>query len=130
MDFRMVIGDQSVGLGSDVAVDLGAVGSRRLKMRVAGTERIDQVEVLRNNVVVYSTRPATEDWAGEWIDETPAEGLAFTPTFEGDRPFVFYYMRVRQRNRQLAWSSPIWLTAAGTRAATTEVPVAETRTAG
>lgn len=36
------------------------------------------------------------------------------PTFEGDRRFTFYYMRVRQKNRQLAWSSPIWLTETGT----------------
>ena len=36
--------------------------------------------------------------------------LALDPSFEYDRPFVFYYVRVTQANRQLAWSSPIWLT--------------------
>ena len=113
LDFRLELGGQTVGMGTDLAVDLRSAGQRRLTLRVAGTERIERVEVLRNNQVVFATAPDGEDWSGEWTDSTPLDTLAIAPTFPGDRPFVFYYLRVRQRNRQIAWSSPIWLTQAG-----------------
>ena len=110
LDFRLEAGGREVGMGADVDVDLGKAGPRRLTIRAAGTERIERVEVLRNNQVVYVTQPLTEDWRGEWVDEAPLADLAIPPAFAGDRPFVFYYMRLWQRNRQQAWSSPIWLT--------------------
>jgi len=101
-------------MGADVPVDLGAGGTRTFTIRVAGTQHLERVEILRNNRVVFdlpfSGRPATEDWDGRWTDAEPLEPLAIAPTFPGDRPFVFYYLRVSQRNRQRAWSSPIWLT--------------------
>ncbi|MGH2371541.1 MAG: DUF3604 domain-containing protein, partial [Chloroflexota bacterium] len=97
-------------MGSDLAVDLAAVGPRTLHIRLAGTATIDLVEVLRNNEVVYTARPGTDAWGGEWTDAAPLPPLALAPTFAGDRPFVFYYLRVTQANRQIAWASPIWLT--------------------
>jgi hypothetical protein len=99
-------------MGTDLPVDLGAAGRRRFVLRVAGTHRLDAVELLRNNRVVFTAHPEGEDWQGEWTDGAPLAPLALAPTFAGDRPFVFYYLRVRQRNRQVAWSSPVWLTQA------------------
>lgn len=111
LDFRMKVGDgEWVSMGTDAAADLDDMRGRVLLMRVAGTERIDSVEVVRNNVVVYSAHPEGENWEGEWLDDERLAEIALAPTFQGDRPFVFYYMRVRQRNRQIGWSSPIWLT--------------------
>ena len=97
-------------LGSDISADLGAYGPRAFTMRVAGTYRIDSVEVIRNNQVVYAVEPGVEVWEGEWLDQEPLLPLAFEPTFRYDRPFVYYYLRVTLGNRQQAWSSPIWLT--------------------
>jgi hypothetical protein len=104
---------QAYPMGSDVPVTLGAAGRRVFHMRVAGTHTVEAVEVLRNNEVVFTARPGVEDWTGEWADDAPLRSVARAPTFQGDRPFVFYYLRVRQRNRQRAWSSPIWLTQRG-----------------
>jgi hypothetical protein len=99
-------------MGTDLPVDLGAAGRRRFVLRGAGTHRLDAVELLRNNRVVFTAHPEGEDWQGVRTDGAPLAVLALTPTFAGDRPFVFYYLGVRQRNRQVAWSSPIWLTQA------------------
>lgn len=97
-------------MGSDLAVDLAQYGARRFTMRVAGTYRIDSVELLRNNEAVFQARPATDVWEAEYTDTDPLPGLALAPTFPNDRPFAFYYLRVTQGNRQTAWASPIWLT--------------------
>ena len=97
-------------MGTDLAADLGAYGSRHFAIRVAGTYRIETVEILRNNEVVYTARPGGDTWEGEWTDDSPLRTHAIGPTFDYDRPFVFYYVRVTQRNRQLAWASPFWLT--------------------
>lgn len=99
-------------MGTDLQTDLATHGPRTLRMRVAGTHRVDAVEIVRNGEVVLAAQPGVEDWEAEWVDDEPLEALALAPTFGGDRPFVYYYLRVRQGNRQQAWSSPIWLTQA------------------
>ena len=97
-------------MGTDLVADLADVEPRPFTMRVAGTAPVDEVAIVRNGEVVFSMQPRAEVWEGEWIDEEALSPIAFTPTFEGDSPFVYYYLRVTQRNRQQAWSSPIWLT--------------------
>ncbi len=100
-------------MGSDNAVDLSGVGPRRLRMRAAGTAPIKRVEVIRNNQVVFSADPHSDVWEDEWNDASDLAAAAFSPTFPDDRPFVYYYLRLFQANRQRAWSSPIWFTQAG-----------------
>jgi len=100
-------------MGTDLDVDLAGVGQRRFRMRIAGTYRIDAVDLLRNNQVVFSANPRADVWEGEWTDSEPLEPLALAPRFPYDRPFVFYYLRLTQGNRQRAWASPIWLTQRG-----------------
>ena len=97
-------------MGTDLAVDLAEFGPRHFAMRVAGTYRIDSIELLCNNEVVYTTHPQSDVWEGEWTDTESLSALALMPTFPDDRPFVYYYLRVTQGNRQTAWASPIWLT--------------------
>lgn len=99
-------------MGSDNAADLGSVGPRRLRMRAAGTAAITRVEVIRNDQVVFSADPHDDVWEDEWTDTADLTAAAFAPTFPGDCPFVYYYLRLYQANRQRAWSSPIWFTQA------------------
>lgn len=115
VDFAMCTGcgggvTPPLPMGTDLDVDLAGIGPRTFSMRIAGTYWIDTVEILRNNRVVFSAAPGEEVWEGEWTDSEPLQPLAFAPSFPYDRPFVFYYMRVVQGNRQRAWASPIWLT--------------------
>jgi hypothetical protein len=99
-------------MGADLPVDLDTYGPRHFALRIAGTYRLETVEILRNNEVVHTARPGGDVWEGEWTDDAPLRPLALSPTFAADRPFVFYYLRVTQANRQQAWASPIWLTQA------------------
>jgi Protein of unknown function (DUF3604) len=95
-------------LGSDIAADLTSAEPRTFRMRVAGTYCVNKVEIIRNNEVVFIAEPGKDVWEGEWTDNSLLNPIA--PTFDYDRPFVFYYMRVTQGNYQMAWASPIWLT--------------------
>ncbi len=97
-------------MGTDHEADLADVEDRQFTMRVAGTAPVDEVAIVRNGEVVFSVQPEDEVWEGEWEDKEGLAPVAFKPAFEGDHPFVYYYLRVTQRNRQQAWSSPIWLT--------------------
>ena len=99
-------------MGSDNPADLRSAGPRQVRMRAAGTASFTRVEVIRNNQVVFSADPQQDVWEDEWIDTANLADVAFAPTFPGDRPFVYYYLRVVQANRQRAWSSPIWFTQA------------------
>jgi hypothetical protein len=97
-------------MGTDISVDLAQMEPRTFSLRVAGTYRVDLVEIARNNEVVFSAEPGEDVWEGEWTDSDPLLPIAFEPAYPYDSQFVFYYMRVTQGNRQKAWASPIWLT--------------------
>ncbi len=97
-------------MGTDLAVHLPTTGPRTFTFRVAGTHHLDTVEILRNNQVVFSSHPNTEGVSTTWTDPDPLSTVALQPTFAADRRFLFYYLRIRQKNRQQAWCSPIWLT--------------------
>ena len=53
-------------MGTDLAVDLSSHGPRNFSIRVFGTYRIDSVEIIRNNEVLFSEEPAQDSWEGEW----------------------------------------------------------------
>ena len=106
LDFTM----DDLPMGTDLDTELAEYGARSFRIRVAGTYRVDRVDIIRNNETVFSAEPKADTWEGEWTDEDRLEPLAIAPTFDFDRPFVFYYARVTQGNYQYAWASPIWLT--------------------
>jgi hypothetical protein len=109
LDFTLALDGATHPMGHDAAVTLRDAGARTLRARVAGTATIDRVELLRNNEVIFSAAPGREEFDVTWTDDAPAPSVTLQPTFPDDRPFLFYYLRVTQANRQLAWSSPIWL---------------------
>lgn len=67
-----------------------------LSVYLRGTAPLVQVDVIRANQVVYSAPAAGSEARFEWTDQSPP------------REDVWYYVRVRQQDGQLAWSSPIW----------------------
>ena len=80
---------------------------RTLDIKVAGARELTAVEIVRNNETVERF-----DCDGVLFEETwtDAEPLAQIPRL-GDPKTVFYYVRVTQCDRRLAWSSPIWVEA-------------------
>lgn len=73
---------------------------RVLRITVHGTEAVKLLEVVRNNQVWKHIEPGQADVEVEYTD------------FPGARNSdEFYYVRLRQRDGEWAWSSPIWVAA-------------------
>jgi hypothetical protein len=72
-------------------------GPVRLTAKIMGTDVIQRVEVIRNGKFVYSQEPNAKNYDLQYADQAPPAGR------------VYYYVRVQQMDRNLAWSSPIWV---------------------
>jgi hypothetical protein len=68
-----------------------------LKALVKGTRSIERVDVIKSNRVVYSAPGGSPETTFTWSDADVKPGEAF------------YYIRVEQKDGQIAWSSPIWV---------------------
>lgn len=87
-------------MGSEIRADDGRV---RLEGRVIGTGPLDRVQIVRFDGTSYD----------EFVDEAVEQGVESFDVNEVDEeaaPGVFYYLKVRQKDGNYAWSSPIWVT--------------------
>jgi hypothetical protein len=78
-----------------------------LDVNVIGTGDIDRVEVIKNGKVIHSERGRVSAPSAN----APSSELKFTwkdPTPEKGRT-SYYYVRVIQLNKHMAWASPIWV---------------------
>ena len=66
-------------------------------LRVLGTGRIRQIDLIKDNDVLYSAKPLSSEYVLQFVDTTLRHGDSY------------YYARVIQENGQMAWSSPIWV---------------------
>ena len=69
-----------------------------LTVRVIGTAPIAQIEVIKDEKVVYSVNPGTREVTLTYLDQEPTPGTSY------------YYVRVIQEDREVAWGSPLWMT--------------------
>ena len=91
LDFRI----NGHWMGEEIKV----AGPRSIVVEVVGTAPLDYVAILKNNQILHQTGAGATEVQ---IAITDQRDLA-----SGD----FYYVRVVQRNGDLAWSSPIWVDA-------------------
>jgi hypothetical protein len=75
-----------------------ASGAPKLHVKIAGTSDLAKVEILRDSEVVATLKVNGRDCAEEWTDANPAAGTHY------------YYVRVQQKDGELAWTSPMWIT--------------------
>lgn len=68
-----------------------------VKIRVRCPGDIDRIEVCRNNKFVYTKQPETRRTDLTFVDTAPIDG------------YSYYYVRVMQKDKEIAWSSPVWL---------------------
>ena len=68
-----------------------------LEIRVLGTSRIATVEIIKNEEVIFTTSPDRQEVNLTYVDQDATPGSSY------------YYVRVIQDDRQIAWSSPIWM---------------------
>jgi hypothetical protein len=68
-----------------------------LQIHVVGSAPLARVDILRDSEVVETIQPGRSEYDGKWTDPKPAAGKHY------------YYVRVQQADRQLAWGSPLWI---------------------
>jgi len=108
----------------DFAVDGAPMGSelwldeqpalaqgRTLEVAAHGTADFAKIEIVRNNQVVHTHCPAAPDASFAWEDTLPFEAIALPPALHWPTPFCFYYLRLTQTDGEMAWVSPVWVSA-------------------
>jgi hypothetical protein len=92
-----------VRMGAALMGDEVRTGKPSLDVIVLGTGPLDRVDVLRDGEVVYTHRPEkdSEEAKLHWDDAAPKKVEKAS----------YYYVRVVQKNGQMAWASPIWVRA-------------------
>ncbi len=68
-----------------------------VKIHVECPADIDRVELCRNNKFIYSNRPEGRTADLTFVDRDPLADPSY------------YYVRVIQKDEEIAWSSPVWL---------------------
>ncbi|MEX2286340.1 MAG: hypothetical protein WD648_04565, partial [Planctomycetaceae bacterium] len=68
-----------------------------LTLTVTGTARVAQVDVIRNNQYILSSKPDKATVELEYVDNEPTVGSNL------------YYFRLLQEDGEVAWTSPIWV---------------------
>lgn len=80
-------------MGDDVKVN----GAPTFDIAVHGTSLLAKIDVLRDSQVVATLQPQGEGYRTTWTDPQPQAGTHY------------YYIRVLQRDNEIAWGSPIWV---------------------
>ncbi len=68
-----------------------------LHVKVLGTGAIECIDVIKDGKFVFQSRPGAEAVEFDYTDTAVATGQSW------------YYVRVIQKDRNMAWSSPIWV---------------------
>ncbi|HEV3202611.1 MAG TPA: hypothetical protein VGZ73_32180 [Bryobacteraceae bacterium] len=80
---------------------LDAAAAPVLHVKVLGTAPLAEVEIVKDGKFIYKTAPNTDTAEFDFTDTNVAKGQSW------------YYLRVMQADRNMAWSSPIWVTYSG-----------------
>ena len=86
-------------MGREINANVGS-SARHVKWRAIGTGPIKTVDLLRNNIVVKT-------WKGNHYEDL-ADELTWSDQLN---EVEWWYVRVTQEDRAMAWSSPIWFVA-------------------
>lgn len=74
-----------------------ATSAPRLWVKVIGTDKLMRVEIIKNGKFVFVTQPESNETEFSYVDNDIQTGESW------------YYVRAVQLDRNLAWSSPIWV---------------------
>jgi hypothetical protein len=80
--------------------ELRAAEPLPIRVTVRGTNAIDKVHIIRGDKILYSHSPNSAETAFEYTDEAA----------RSEKGTHYYYVRVEQKDGQVAWASPFWVT--------------------
>ncbi|MFH1923474.1 MAG: CehA/McbA family metallohydrolase [Planctomycetota bacterium] len=102
---RHCYGTTAAKIFLDVRVDGHLMGEKvaqpapedaEVAIRVRCPADIDRIEVCRNNQFIYTNEPQGREAKLTFIDSDPVKGRSY------------YYVRVIQKDEEIAWTSPVW----------------------
>jgi hypothetical protein len=70
----------------------------KLEIGVIGTTKIAQLDIIKNNKIIYTVHPGVDELSLTYVDQAAEPGENY------------YYVRVIQEDDNMAWASPIWIT--------------------
>jgi hypothetical protein len=109
---RIIIGLHIAGaiMGSELNTKIkpGLALNRHITGYVAACGPLKSLELIRNGSVIKTLQTKDDSLDFVYDDEEPLSKVALNGS-EGRPPFVFYYLRVIQKDGHMAWSSPIWI---------------------
>ncbi|MCP5506187.1 MAG: DUF3604 domain-containing protein [Chlamydiales bacterium] len=86
----------------------GLAYNRHITGYAVGTSPIKEILIIRNGKPFHTFTPSDDTYEFAFDDEEPLEKIVMKS--KGERPpFVYYYMRIEQKDGHLAWTSPIWV---------------------
>jgi hypothetical protein len=68
-----------------------------IHVKVLGTESLAEVDIIKDGNVIYASRPGKSQAEFEFLDQSDVAG------------HHYYYVRVQQANRLMAWASPFFV---------------------
>ena len=68
-----------------------------LSLTVVGAADLAKIDILKDSKVVATLQPQGRRHEGTWTDPQPSAGVHY------------YYIRVMQKDGELAWASPLWI---------------------
>ncbi len=86
----------------------GLFYNRHITGFAIGTDQIQKIELFRNGKLYTSFSPEMNHYEFVIDDTDPLASIVLGGGKEKP-PFVYYYLRVIQKNGHVAWSSPIWV---------------------
>lgn len=117
---RIVLGFEIAGFGMGDEVDTqtrpGLAFNRHITAYAIGTAPLEKVTLIRNGKVFKEFHPKKNQWEVAIDDMDPLEKVTIEPN-KNKPPFAYYYLRVKQEDGHVAWSSPIWVDQNGASAA-------------
>ncbi len=104
------VGAEPMGSEIDAAPGDEIWWRREISARTATATPIAAVELIRNGEIIDRRETAGARHVQlTFIDHAPLDEISLCPV-ETERPFTYYYLRVRTTAGHFGWSSPIWLT--------------------
>jgi len=100
---------QPIGSELSVAAMPALADRRSLHVEFHGTAPVERIDIIRSNAIVHSVPGDGMDCELTWDDATPLDECLLPAARHCDHPFCFYYVRVIQSDREVAWASPIWI---------------------
>ncbi len=82
-------------MGEEVTIH----GIPEFDVHVEGTAPVERIDVIKDGTFVYNLMPGTKTAAFKYRDQASSAG--------GES---YYYVRVIQTDKKMAWASPIWVT--------------------